>query len=51
MRHFEAEQEFLKADIGEDIYIEIPGSLWTFGGSRVAEGGVLARTGGKVPEY
>ena len=30
MRHFDAEQECLKADIDEEIYIEIPGESLDF---------------------
>ena len=33
MRHFDAEQEFLKADIGEEVYIEIPGEYPDFPGA------------------
>ena len=33
MRHFDAEQECLKADTDEEIYIEIPGESMDFPGT------------------
>ena len=33
MRHFDAEQEFLKADVDEEIYIEISGESLDFTGT------------------
>ena len=33
MRHFDAEQELLKADVDEEIYIEIPGESLDFTGT------------------
>ena len=33
MRNFDAEQEFLKPDIGEEVYIEIPGEYPDFPGA------------------
>ena len=52
MRHFDAEQAFLKADIDEEIYIEIPEEFQEFpGAGGTAEHGHLrTRTGGEVLE-
>ena len=33
MRHFDAEQKFLKVDIDEEIYIEMPGESLDFSGT------------------
>ena len=35
LRHFDAEQEFLKADIDEEVYIEIPEEYQEFSGAVV----------------
>ena len=52
LRHFDAEQEFLKANIDKEIYIEIPEEFQeSSGGSGTAEQGPLrSRTGGEVLE-
>ena len=52
LRHFDAEQAFLKADIDEEIYVEIPRKVpGISGGSWAAEQGHLrTRTGGEVLE-
>ena len=52
LRHFDAEQVFLKANINEKIYIEIPEEFQEFpGGNGTSEQGRLPTcTGGEVLE-